>query len=91
MSPQEAAAKKADAEPKPAAEEAKAEAKPAVAVSPKLVKELRDKSGAGMMDCKKALAGGKLLPWLGTCLMHRVSFSPQRHLPSILLLTGSLG
>lgn len=25
-------------------------------VSPKAVKELRDKSGAGMMDCKKALA-----------------------------------
>ena len=51
---QEAAAKKADAEPK--AEEAKAEAKPAVAISPALVKQLRDKSGAGMMDCKKALA-----------------------------------
>ena len=26
------------------------------AVSAKLVKELRDKTGAGMMDCKKALA-----------------------------------
>ena len=31
------------------------EGRPAVAVSAKLVKELRDKSGAGMMDCKKAL------------------------------------
>eukprot|EP00471_Norrisiella_sphaerica_P004582 CAMPEP_0184487290 /NCGR_PEP_ID=MMETSP0113_2-20130426/9702_1 /TAXON_ID=91329 /ORGANISM="Norrisiella sphaerica, Strain BC52" /LENGTH=483 /DNA_ID=CAMNT_0026869537 /DNA_START=247 /DNA_END=1698 /DNA_ORIENTATION=+ len=30
--------------------------KPKVAVSPKMVKELRDKTGAGMMDCKKALA-----------------------------------
>ncbi|EFN57590.1 hypothetical protein CHLNCDRAFT_34804 [Chlorella variabilis] len=48
------AMQKADAEPK--AEEAKAEAKPAVAISPALVKQLRDKSGAGMMDCKKALA-----------------------------------
>ena len=28
----------------------------AAAVSAKLVKELRDKTGAGMMDCKKALA-----------------------------------
>ena len=27
-----------------------------IQVSPKAVKELRDKSGAGMMDCKKALA-----------------------------------
>src|SRR6476469_9322789 len=26
-------------------------------ISAKLVKELRDKTGAGMMDCKKALAG----------------------------------
>merc|ERR1719238_1015194 len=34
---------------------AEEEAKPAVAVSAKQVKELRDKSGAGMMDCKKAL------------------------------------
>ncbi|NDF61677.1 MAG: elongation factor Ts, partial [Synechococcaceae bacterium WBB_3_034] len=25
-------------------------------ISAKLVKELRDKTGAGMMDCKKALA-----------------------------------
>jgi len=48
----EKAAAKKDEEPK---EEAKEEAKPAVAVSAKLVKELRDKSGAGMMDCKKAL------------------------------------
>jgi elongation factor Ts len=52
---QEAAAKKADAELKAEAAPA-AEAKPAVAVSPALVKQLREKSGAGMMDCKKALA-----------------------------------
>ena len=46
-----AAAKKD--EPK---EEAKEEpAKPTVAVSAKQVKVVRDKSGAGMMDCKKAL------------------------------------
>jgi elongation factor Ts len=31
-------------------------AKPAVQVSAGQVKQLRDKSGAGMMDCKKALA-----------------------------------
>jgi elongation factor Ts len=30
--------------------------KPAVAVSASLVKQLRDETGAGMMDCKKALA-----------------------------------
>merc|ERR1712032_359043 len=38
------------------------EDKPKVAISAKLVKELRDQSGAGMMDCKKALAecGGDL-------------------------------
>merc|ERR1712100_836667 len=34
----------------------KQEEKPKVAISAKLVKELRDQSGAGMMDCKKALA-----------------------------------
>lgn len=38
-------------------------------ISPKLVKELRDKTGAGMMDCKKALqeTGGdvtKAMEWL---------------------------
>merc|ERR1711939_836753 len=39
------------------AEEKKEEAaKPTVAISAKDVKVLRDKSGAGMMDCKKALA-----------------------------------
>ena len=46
------------AAPAEAAKEApKEEAKPAAAggISAKLVKELRDKSGAGMMDCKKAL------------------------------------
>merc|ERR1719261_1536457 len=37
-------------------EEEKQEEKPKVAISAKLVKELRDQSGAGMMDCKKALA-----------------------------------
>ncbi|GLC37745.1 hypothetical protein PLESTB_001472500 [Pleodorina starrii] len=40
----------------PKKEEPKAEAKPAVAVSAAVVKQLRDKTGAGMMDCKKALA-----------------------------------
>ncbi|KAG8093149.1 hypothetical protein GUJ93_ZPchr0012g20080 [Zizania palustris] len=33
-----------------------AEKKPAVAISAALVKQLRDETGAGMMDCKKALA-----------------------------------
>jgi len=48
---------KAEAEPEP---EAPAEEKPAVKITPKLIKELRDMTGAGMMDCKKALteAGG---------------------------------
>ncbi|KAL4194067.1 hypothetical protein AMTRI_Chr05g57410 [Amborella trichopoda] len=38
------------------------EAKPAVAVSASLVKQLREETGAGMMDCKKALTetGGNL-------------------------------
>merc|ERR1712003_171263 len=42
--------------------EEKVEEKPAVTISAKLVKELRDSSGAGMMDCKKALTecGGDL-------------------------------
>ncbi|GFR43724.1 hypothetical protein Agub_g4835 [Astrephomene gubernaculifera] len=45
------------------------EAKPAVQVSAGVVKQLRDKTGAGMMDCKKALAecGGdmdKATEWL---------------------------
>ena len=50
-----AAAEAAAAAP---AEEVKedAPAKPVVAVSAAVVKALRDKSGAGMMDCKKALA-----------------------------------
>eukprot|EP01025_Chloroclados_australasicus_P022692 TRINITY_DN2327_c0_g1_i1.p1 TRINITY_DN2327_c0_g1~~TRINITY_DN2327_c0_g1_i1.p1 ORF type:complete len:530 (-),score=95.15 TRINITY_DN2327_c0_g1_i1:275-1720(-) len=53
---------KAKDEPKPKESEKKPEAaapvedKPKVAVDPKAVKQLRDKSGAGMMDCKKALA-----------------------------------
>ena len=42
---------------------------PMPAVSAKLVKELRDKTGAGMMDCKKALAATdgdatKAIEWL---------------------------
>lgn len=37
-------------------QEPAAAAKPAVQVSAAQVKQLRDKSGAGMMDCKKALA-----------------------------------
>ena len=41
----------------------------AAAVSAKLVKDLRDKTGAGMMDCKKALAAtdgdaDKAVEWL---------------------------
>jgi elongation factor Ts len=62
----EAAAKKEE----PKKEEAPAAPKqPAVAVSASAVKALRDKSGAGMMDCKKALAenGGdveKASEWL---------------------------
>ncbi|KAK9829492.1 hypothetical protein WJX72_006188 [[Myrmecia] bisecta] len=54
-----AAAERAAKEKEAAAAELEAkqaEAKPAVQVSAKVVKELRDKSGAGMMDCKKALA-----------------------------------
>eukprot|EP00468_Gymnochlora_sp_CCMP2014_P004384 CAMPEP_0167754606 /NCGR_PEP_ID=MMETSP0110_2-20121227/8361_1 /TAXON_ID=629695 /ORGANISM="Gymnochlora sp., Strain CCMP2014" /LENGTH=527 /DNA_ID=CAMNT_0007640499 /DNA_START=43 /DNA_END=1626 /DNA_ORIENTATION=- len=54
----EAAAKKeAEAAAAPApAEEKKEEEKPKVAVDAKSVKALREKTGAGMMDCKKALA-----------------------------------
>jgi hypothetical protein len=37
-------------------EEKKEEVVPAVKVDAKLVKQLREQSGAGMMDCKKALA-----------------------------------
>jgi len=51
----EKAAEKKEEAPKEEAKPAEEEAKPAVAVSAKQVKELRDKSGAGMMDCKKAL------------------------------------
>jgi len=39
----------------PKKEEAKEEKKPAVQIAASVVKELRDKTGAGMMDCKKAL------------------------------------
>merc|ERR1719163_1693414 len=49
------AEKKEEAPKEEEAKPAEEEAKPAVAVSAKQVKELRDKSGAGMMDCKKAL------------------------------------
>ncbi|TVU49942.1 hypothetical protein EJB05_01287, partial [Eragrostis curvula] len=41
---------------KPAEMTETAEKKPAVAVSAALVKQLREETGAGMMDCKKALA-----------------------------------
>nr|CAB3462267.1 unnamed protein product [Digitaria exilis] len=49
-------------EDKPAETTESAEKKPTVAVSAALVKQLRDETGAGMMDCKKALAetGGDL-------------------------------
>nr|CAB3466100.1 unnamed protein product [Digitaria exilis] len=49
-------------EDKPAETTEPAEKKPTVAVSAALVKQLRDETGAGMMDCKKALAetGGDL-------------------------------
>lgn len=53
-------AKKEEAKPKAEKKEeakpaAAADAKPAGAISAKQVKEIRDKTGAGMMDCKKAL------------------------------------
>jgi elongation factor Ts len=56
-----AAAPAAAPEAKAAAPEAKAEPK-AGTISAALVKELRDKTGAGMMDCKKALkeSGGDM-------------------------------
>ena len=58
-------------EPEPAAA-AVASDKPAVQVSAKVVKELREKSGAGMMDCKKVAptAWGVLVAFafiLNTC------------------------
>ncbi|KAK1627647.1 hypothetical protein QYE76_001962 [Lolium multiflorum] len=54
------AAPQKDDKPEESAETA--EKKPAVAISAALVKQLRDETGAGMMDCKKALAetGGDL-------------------------------
>ena len=52
---EKAAEKKEEAPKEEEAKPAEEEAKPAVAVSAKQVKELRDKSGAGMMVCKKAL------------------------------------
>jgi elongation factor Ts len=64
------AAEAAKAAPAPKEEKAAdAPKQPAVAVSASAVKALRDKSGAGMMDCKKALAenGGdvdKASEWL---------------------------
>lgn len=55
--PAPAAAPKEEVAADPAAAApAAAEEGPKVAVSPKLVKELREATGAGMMDCKKALA-----------------------------------
>lgn len=50
------AAEKKEEEMKEEEAPAAAEKKPAVAVSAAIVKELREKTGAGMMDCKKALA-----------------------------------
>merc|ERR1719498_716617 len=51
------AAKKAEKkeEPKPEAPKAEAPKAEGAAISAKAVNELRDQSGAGMMDCKKAL------------------------------------
>ena len=51
-----AAAEAAAAAAAPKEEAEAAPAKPVVAVSAAVVKTLREKSGAGMMDCKKALA-----------------------------------
>ena len=52
----ESDAKKAEPKEEPKEEEQKEEtAKPTIAITAKQVKEVRDKSGAGMMDCKKAL------------------------------------
>lgn len=50
-------------------QEPAAAAKPAVQVSAGQVKQLRDKSGAGMMDCKKALSecGGDVEVGVGLC------------------------
>jgi elongation factor Ts len=68
---QQTQAKAAAPAPAPAKEEKKAEepAKPAVQVSAAVVKQLRDKTGAGMMDCKRALGenGGDIeasVEWL---------------------------
>ena len=53
----ESDAKKAEPKEEPKEEEQKEEtAKPTIAITAKQVKEVRDKSGAGMMDCKKALS-----------------------------------
>ncbi|DBA78976.1 hypothetical protein WJX77_000488 [Trebouxia sp. C0004] len=49
------AAQKKEAAPEAAAEPQQSQ-QPAVKVDAKLVKQLRESSGAGMMDCKKALA-----------------------------------
>ena len=51
------------------------------AITAKLVKELRDKTSAGMMDCKKALneSNGDMeaaIDWLRTCLLY-TSPSPR--------------
>lgn len=51
------------------------EEKPAIKVDAKLVKELRASSGAGMMDCKSALAANDNdLEKASVCLCH----APQR-------------
>ncbi|KAA6423398.1 MAG: elongation factor Ts, partial [Trebouxia sp. A1-2] len=52
---QNKAAQKKEAAPEAAAEPQQSQ-EPAVKVDAKLVKQLRESSGAGMMDCKKALA-----------------------------------
>jgi elongation factor Ts len=50
------AAEKKEEAPVPAPAAVEAKATPTVAVAASAVKELREKTGAGMMDCKKALA-----------------------------------
>ena len=56
-----------------------------VAVTSSMVKELREKSGAGMMDCKKALADGnvngdinKAMDWLRSKGIARASSQASR-------------
>ncbi|MCW6035560.1 translation elongation factor Ts [Spirulina subsalsa FACHB-351] len=65
----EAPAAAPEAAPAPAPEAAPAAKKPAGGISAALVKELREQTGAGMMDCKKALTENdgdmeKAVEWL---------------------------